>query len=172
MTAEKNANGEKTEFHGAVARLICNFIMEMPKTRAEESARGEGWVRWDQGALTNYDAAGSRWTEPGNLGRATRLSCASKTMIPSRQGYALSARIGGSGGEGRLDDEKHRFDLLISIRSHGSFGVFASWAQLWATIRSRSPLARPILVPRRFFWGKRGPTRARIILLVYVSRLI
>lgn len=34
-----------------------------------------------------------RWTEPGNLGRATRLSCALKTMILSQQRYTLSARI-------------------------------------------------------------------------------
>ena len=50
-------------------------------------------------------------------------------MISSRQRYTLSARIrkGGDGGGKRepKDDEKHRFDLLISRRSYGSFDVFA-----------------------------------------------
>lgn len=119
MIAARNANiregmCEKTNLvPRAFCRPIYNFAVESPMKDDEDEMMGVerggvGHGLVGPGALTNYGESGvaTRPPErPGNLGRATRLSCSSKTIISSRQRYALSAM-------GRQDDDDRRTCVL------------------------------------------------------------
>jgi len=101
MIAARNANvGEnKTKSALAFCHSAYNFVMKSPMKDGKTS-RGDGknagtwWAEVCRGALTNYEIEHSRHQpleRPGNLGRAMRLSCSSKTIISSWQRYALPA---------------------------------------------------------------------------------
>lgn len=121
MIAARNVRGEKgvgarEKTKSALSRFVARSVILPWKVEWKMAEERMGRVKMGGWCGTRPRRTYKLWRErsrhqplgrPGNLGRATRLSCFTKTIISSRQRYALSA-------VGRRDDDRRVRTLWLA----------------------------------------------------------